>query len=117
MSASGSCWQAIPPWPKVAAGPGIRRARHVDDARATGAIPIPVTSITRRNLTPAGKVEADSAKLPNGRLDTTHLSSLGQREWFAMPVVWVQMGDVRPKRPHLPDAGPLGRGSCFNDAG
>jgi lysophospholipase L1-like esterase len=97
-------------------------ARYVDDARAAGAIPILVTSITRRNLTPAGKVEADSlgpyveeirrlaaakktllmdlfaltveqcqnagpagcralgAKLPDGRLDTTHLSSLGQRE-------------------------------------
>jgi lysophospholipase L1-like esterase len=34
--------------------------RYVGDARAIGATPILVTSIVRRNLTPAGKVQPDS---------------------------------------------------------
>jgi pectinesterase len=35
-------------------------ARYVDEARSAGAIPILVTSIVRRNLTPEGKVQTDS---------------------------------------------------------
>jgi len=35
-------------------------ARYAAEARAAGAIPILVTSIVRRNLTPEGKVKADS---------------------------------------------------------
>ena len=34
-------------------------ARYVDEARAQGAVPVIVTSLTRRNFTPEGKVRSD----------------------------------------------------------